>query len=170
LIAVLERAGFGRSGALLAGALVAFSYGFWRNGVEIEVYALSALALVACLGAALRAAERPSARAFRVLGVVSGLAILAHVANVFFAAVVLAVLVLPTAPRRGSYAYVGEYVVSGAVVVAAYGAAIVSLHLTSVHDFWDWMTFESSGGGYCAITPRRLAEAVVGLVRALVGG
>ncbi|MDQ3823800.1 MAG: DUF2723 domain-containing protein, partial [Actinomycetota bacterium] len=91
---LLRRVGLERTGAAVGAGTAAFSYAFWRNAVDAEVYALSALALVGCLAAAWSAARAPSARTFGILGAANGIAILAHVTNVLFAIVAGAALAL----------------------------------------------------------------------------
>jgi hypothetical protein len=155
---------------------VAFSYGFWRNAVDAEVYALSAVALVGCLAAAWAATQRPSARAFAVLGLANGVAVLAHVTNVLFAAAAaLAVLLasrgLRTATRsrlRWGAAYAGA---AAAVVVPVYGLAAALHGLGSASEFRGWFT-ERSGqaGDFGTIGFGNVARAAFGSARALVGG
>ena len=172
LAGILLRAGVSRAATLVACGIIAFSYGFWKNSVEVEVYTLSAFALVLSLGAALRAVERPSSRSFAVLGLANGLAVLAHATNVLFAAVAIAALVLarPDGPGRAVVRWFGAYAgVACAVVIPVYGVAAGVRRLGSPREFWDWLTAETGGGSYGQVDLGALKEAVVGCSRALVG-
>ena len=173
---LLRTVGFGRLGAAAACGLVAWSYGFWWNAVEPEVYALSAVALVGSLAAAWSAALRPGPRAFAVLGLANGAAVLAHVTNVLFACVAGAALVVavrgldakPARAFRWGAAYAGAAVL---VVVPAYAVAAAAHGLGSPVEFSSWFT-ERSGeaGDFGAFGSSNLAEAGFGSGRALVGG
>lgn len=71
--------------ALSGAALLGLSYAFWYYAVEVEVYTLAALFLIACLDQIARLLERPSAAGFALLGLLHGLAILFHQTNVLLA-------------------------------------------------------------------------------------
>lgn len=173
LARILLRAGIRRPAVLVACGIVAFSYGFWRNGVDVEVYALSALTLVAALGVALHAVERPSTRSFALLGLLNGLAVLAHATNLLFGAVAIGALLLARGerPLRAVGRWLAAYAVTAAaVVVAVYATAAATLRLGSPREFWSWLTVETQGpGGYGRISPGAVKNAVVGGGRALVG-
>jgi Dolichyl-phosphate-mannose-protein mannosyltransferase len=172
LARILLRGGVSRAVTLVACGIFAFSYGFWRNSVEVEVYTLSAFALVLSLGAAWRASERPSVRAFAVLGVANGLAVLAHVTNVLFAAVAIAAMLLAQRERPLAEAsrWFGAYAGAAcAVVVPVYAIAAGVLDLGTPRKFWDWLTAETGGGSYGQIGLGAVKNAVVGCARALVG-
>jgi hypothetical protein len=173
---LLRHAGCSALAAAAGCGTVAFSYGFWRNAVDAEVYALSAVALVGCLAAAWAATQRPSARAFAVLGLVNGAAVLAHVTNVLFAAAAGVAVVLVArrlgeaaqSPVRWGAAYAGAV---AAVVVPVYGLAAAVHGLGSPPEFWRWFT-ERSGrtGDVGTVGLGHLARAAFGSARALVGG
>lgn len=173
---LLRRAGFGRSAAALTCGMAAFSYAFWRNAVEAEVYAFSAAALVGCFAAACVAARTGGARAFTVLGLANGAAVLAHVTNVLFAVVAGAALWLVAGSRRTGRRdvprWAAAYAVGGSlVVVPAYALAAVVHRLASPAEFWRWFT-ERSGqaGDFGTIGLSNLAQGTFGSARALVGG
>ena len=173
---LLRRVGLTRLSAAVACGMVAFSYAFWRNAVEPEVYALSALTLVASLAAAWTASRAPAARAFAVLGIANGAAVLAHVTNVLFAVVALAAVVLAMREARASLAtaarwgaaYVGA---ATAVVVPAYAVAAVLHRLDSPGEFSRWFT-ERSGqpGDFGTLALSNVPRAAFGSARGLVGG
>jgi hypothetical protein len=172
---LLRAAGADVVGAAAASGIAGFSYAFWRNAVDVEVYALSALALVACLAAAWWAVRAPAARAFAVLGLANGVAVLAHATNVVFAAVAAAAVLLAMRRRdarpaavRWSAAYAGA---ATAVVVPAYAIAAVVHGLGSPAEFWRWFT-ERSGqpGDFGTVAFSSVTRGVFGAARGLVGG
>ncbi|MEA2353699.1 MAG: hypothetical protein QOJ14_2113, partial [Thermoleophilaceae bacterium] len=118
--------GFGVGAAAVTCGILCLSYGYWYYSGEAEVYILSAVVLIVCFVAAHRAATEPSPRAFALLGLATGVAVLAHDTNVLFATVAAAAL-LTAAPRIGRRALVrcaASYAAAaGAVVAAAYAAA-----------------------------------------------
>jgi Protein of unknown function (DUF2723) len=161
---------------IVACGILAFSYGFWRNSVDVEVYTLSAALLVASLAAAVSAVDRPSNRSFAVLGLVNGAAVLAHVTNILFGAVAIAALVLArrrAQPRVRVGALFASYLAAASsVVVAVYATAAGVLRLSSPSKFWNWLTAETGTGGarYGQINAAAVKDAIVGSGRALVGG
>lgn len=76
------RAAAGITAALLLGA----SYAYWYYAVEVEVYTIAALFLIAALGIMLALARAPTLRLAAALGAVQGLAVLFHQTNVLLAA------------------------------------------------------------------------------------
>jgi MFS family permease len=172
LARTLLRGGVSRASTLVACGILAFSYGFWHNSVEVEVYTLSAFTLVLAFGAAWRASERPSFRAFAALGVANGLAVLAHATNVLFAAVAIAAMLL--ARRARPLAEVGRWfaaysAAACAVVVPVYAVAAGVLGLGTPKKFWDWLTVETGGASYGQFGLGAVKDAIVGCGRALVG-
>lgn len=172
LARLLRRGGVSRAAVLVACGIFAFSYSFWRNGVEVDVRVLSAFFLVLSLGAAWRAIERPSVRAFAILGVLNGLAVLAHVTNVLFAGVAITAMLLARRgrPPAALGRWFGGYAATAcAVVVPVYALAAVVRDLGTPKKFWDWFTAETHGGSYGQINVGAVKDAVVGCGRALVG-
>ena len=171
LVFLLLSVGVGPSGVLAAAGLVAFGYGYWRNGVVVEVYSLSALLLIASLLFAQRAWRRPTPSSFALVGIVSGLAVLAHVTNVLFGFVVVLAVMLARSESFGvRMRWVAIYgTVASAVVIAGYAAAAVTLRLRTPDAFWSWFTV-TTGEGYGNVTPKMAIEASAGIGRALIGG
>jgi len=172
---LLRAAGAVPLAAAAGSGIAAFSYAFWRNAIDVEVYALSALALVICLAAAWRAALVPSARAFAVLGVANGVAVLAHATNIVFAVVAAAAVLLAARGRDlGSAAlrwFAAYASAAAAVVVSGYAGAAVAHGLGSPGEFRRWFT-ERSGqpGDFGTIGLENVPRGVFGAARALVGG
>jgi hypothetical protein len=80
---------------LLAGlgaVLLGSAYAFWYYAVEVEVYTIAALFLIAALGLMLELTRRPGLALAVALGVVHGLAVLFHQTNVLLSVPALAAL------------------------------------------------------------------------------
>jgi hypothetical protein len=88
----------GSGWAPLAGAtgalLLATSYAYWYYAVEVEVYTIAAVFLVACLWLLLALAHEPSPRLAAALGLAQGCAVLFHQTNVLLCAPALVALAL----------------------------------------------------------------------------
>ena len=167
----LRWAGLSRLVAFTATGLLASSYGFWRNSVEVEVYALAALALVIMLAAALRAADRADARSFALLGVCHGAAVLAHFTSVLLAGMVIAALVLA---RRRAHAelmpMLGAYAATASgVLIAGYAVAIAFVGIDSPGAFDEWFRASGDAEQYGNASPTALVEGVIGAGRAFLG-
>ena len=165
--------GLSRLVAFTAAGLLAFSYGFWRNSVEVEVYALASLTLVIMLAAALRAVDRADSTSFALLGLCHGAAVLAHSTSVLLAGMVVAALVLASRRPSGEFTrMLGAYVATVSVVVAAgYGAAIAVVGIDSPDAFGEWFTSSADPGQYGDASPSALVgEGVVGAARGFIGG
>jgi hypothetical protein len=170
---ILRRAGQTRLVAATACGVLAFSYGFWWNDVEGDVYALSAFAAILCLGLAYRAVEQPTSRSFALLGIANGVAVLAHTANVFFAGVAAAALLLARhmGTLRSWWKPAAAYAATAsAVVISAYAIAAAILHLGSVHEFREWFTRTTGQGQFGHVNAAMFPKGAVADGRALVGG
>ncbi len=163
------------AGSLRAGALAALllgaSYAYWYYAVEVEVYTIAAVFLVAALGLMLALAARPSARLALALGVVQGCAVLFHQTNVLLCAPALAALLLAgraQAPGSGrlrlflAYAFPLALIVGGAYLWVGLG----------VSGFRSWGELASWAAGYTttglwggALDASKLALLGVGLAR-----
>jgi hypothetical protein len=169
--------GFNRTEATVGCGLLAFSYGYWWYSVEVEVYILSTLLLICSLLFAYRGATQPSWKVFAVLGLTYGLAVLAHITNLLFAAVAIVALLLA---KRGLFepqvmrcalAYTGVGIV---VITLPYVTAILAAGLNTPREVYDWLAtyaqndaYGDAWGNWEATT---LPKAAIGVGRALVGG
>jgi len=97
------RPGLGLIGALLLGA----SYAFWYYAVEVEVYTIAALFLIAALGLLLELGRRPTVGLAAQLGAAQGLAVLFHQTNVLLCAPAAVALFLGAARRARGVAAAG---------------------------------------------------------------
>lgn len=163
-------------GRLVAGGacgILAFSYGYWGYSVDVEVYVLSTVLLLVSLMLAHRAAMRPSAGAFLLLGLANGVAVLGHNTNVLFAAVAAVALLIAwrTLPLRDvircGLAYAAG---AAAVVLGSYAIAIPVVGLDSPRAFWDWLTADAQNGQWGYFTKTSGIKVFVGLGRALIAG
>jgi hypothetical protein len=152
--------------------IVAFSYGYWFYSVSAEVYMLSALFIILALFAAYKAIQTPTGRSFALFGAANGFAVLGHSANVLFAFVALAALML-VARRIGLRGVVRCGFAYGlaacGIVVPAYVVAAIVLHLHTPNEVYDWYTAIASTGEWGHLTPKSLPKAALGIERALVG-
>ncbi len=89
----LVRRSTGRSDLALAAALLlGGGYAYWYYAVEIEVYTVATLLLIACLRLMPRLLERPTVREAALLGLAQGGAVLFHQTNALLCAPALLVL------------------------------------------------------------------------------
>jgi Dolichyl-phosphate-mannose-protein mannosyltransferase len=169
---VLRRVGLSRLPVFAAVGLYAASYSFWRNGVEAEVYTLSALALVLALLALIDAVDRLDHRSFALLGFAYGIAVLMHFTNVVFGAAVMTALVLVRrrVATRELVSLGGAFAtVAASVVITGYAIAAIWLGLGSVGEFREWFTESTGEGQYGNLSPTAVAQGIVGGGRALIG-
>jgi hypothetical protein len=82
--------------ALACAALLGCSYAFWYYAVEVEVYTLAALFLIACLAQIARLLQQPTPRGWALLGALQGGAVLFHQTNVLLCAPVLVAALVAT--------------------------------------------------------------------------
>ncbi len=153
--------------------ILAFAYGYWGYSVDVEVYVLSTLLLIISLAAAWHAAMHPSPRAFALLGVANGFAVLGHNTNALFGFVALTAVAIAsrTQPPRAVGRYVLSYAAGGvAVVVPLYALAIPVVGLHSPREFYDWLTAYAQSGDWGYWSAQSGPKAVVGVTRALIGG
>lgn len=87
---ITDRAALAVCGAVLLGG----SYAYWYYAVEVEVYTIAALFLVACLWLLVRLVRSPTAGLCVQLGLFQGLAVLFHQTNVLLCVPVAAALLL----------------------------------------------------------------------------
>ncbi len=154
-------------GALLLGG----SYAYWYYAVEVEVYTIAALFLIAALWLMLELAQRPAQLPAAGLGLIQGLAILFHQTNVLlsFPALVSLWLGLQTTPpaastrRRAAPVLLLAYATPLALVV---GGAYLWVGL-GVSGFRSWEALFRWAAGYT--TTGYWGGAVDGTRLALLG-
>jgi hypothetical protein len=168
---LMRRLGGGRLAAFAACGVLTTSYAYWRNGNDVEVFALSALFVVGSLLALQRALEAPSPRAFAVVGVVMGLATVAYLPNLLLVFGGAAALWLTRAAgglgRRALALLAG----GAAICVPLYLIAFADRGLWSYSEIHDWAT-QSSGAKATTghLDLGALKKGVVGGGRSFVGG
>jgi hypothetical protein len=163
------RAGLPRGIAAAATTGAAVSYGVWFYSVSVEVYLLPLVLLLACL--LVLTAPEVSVRTMAVVGVVNGLAVVAHQVNVLFAVVVVAVAARGV-DRRALARRLAAYAASASVLVLAAYAAVIALVVRpkGPGDAADWFTRYTQARGYWQLDVDAPAKAAFGWSRALVGG
>lgn len=163
------RGALGRVAAVAGTAGAGLSFGVWYYSVSVEVYLLSLVLLLATF-VALTTARRTRGTIVAV-GLLNGLAVLGHQANVLFA-VVVAVELGRHVSWRTALARLAAYGAAAAgVVVAAYGAALaLVVRPGSPSEAADWFVRYAQEEGYWHLGPEAPVEAAAGFGRALVGG
>lgn len=152
-------------GALLLGA----SYAYWYYAVEVEVYTIAALFLIAALWLMLELAQRPTPRLALGLGAIQGLAVLFHQTNVLLSlpALVALGMGLRAAPATDAHPRTGPallaYVAPLALLV---GGAYLWVGL-GVSGFRSWEALFRWAAGYT--TTGYWGGAVDGARLALLG-
>lgn len=101
--------------ALAAALLLGTSYAYWYYAVEVEVYTVAVLFLVACLGLLARLLVRPGAGGWAALGLAQALAVLFHQTNV-----------LLCMPAFVAWLVSGPRGWKGAAQLSAYGATLAA--------------------------------------------
>jgi hypothetical protein len=120
-----ERFAVSRDVGVLAGAILATSYGFWRYAVEVEVYVPSILLILATIALLLQGLDRPepSARTFLLAGAVGGLGCLYYQANILPLCLAAPVLLIGEKGHRPLVLYAAA---GAAVTLAGLVAAFVA--------------------------------------------
>jgi len=164
-----RRAALPRPLAAAATAGAGLSYGVWFYSVAVEVCVLPLVLLLATLLTLTRPA--PTVRTFVLAGLLNGLAVVGHQANVLFAAVVLAVA-LRQVDRRAVVERFGAYAASAAAVVVGVYAAVLSLAIrpSSAGEAADWFTRYAQSDDNWNFAPDAPLKAATGLGRSVVGG
>jgi hypothetical protein len=163
------RARLARPIAAAGTAGAALSYGFWFYSVSVEVYVLPVLLLLAAF--VVLTTPALSVRVLVAVGLLNGLAVVAHQMNVLFAAVVVAVAVR-NADRTAVLRRLGAYGATAAATALGAYAAVLALAIKprSVGDATDWTTAYAQQEGYWQFAPSAPISAAVGFGRAIVGG
>ena len=93
LVWLLCRRGLGVWAAIAGGLCLAFSRTFWSQAIIAEVYGLSMLMLILCMGWALQAVERRSGRALLFTAWLVGLGLTAHLNQTLLGPALLALFI-----------------------------------------------------------------------------
>jgi hypothetical protein len=163
------RAQIARPLALAGTTGAALSFGVWFYSVSIEVYLLPLVFLLATV--LVLTSTRLTWRRLVLIGVLNGLAIVAHQVNVLFAVVVIVVIAWgvgrATALRR-----IATYGAAAASVVAGAYAAVLAIAIkpSSPGTAWDWLTRYAQTNGSWRFEPSAPVQAATGFTRAVVGG
>jgi hypothetical protein len=160
--------------ALAGAALLALSYAFWYYAVEVEVYTLAALFLIACLGQIARLLEHPTRRGYALLGMLQGLAVLFHQTNLLLCVPVVAMwLWLSRTAGARSLGPVFPYMIAYGLVLALtvglpYGFVALSSGLTSPDALRGWLlSYAETGWWGGPITANKWALLGAGLSQTL---
>jgi len=128
--------------ALIASISMGFSYAYWYYAVEVEVYTLAVVALIAGLWLMFRIVQTPTWQLSAWLGLVHGFAVLGHQTNVLFAVPALLTIGLSAKTQRLRYQLGVAYVLPlVAVVGSAYlWVAFGVSGMRSWSEVWIWLT------------------------------
>jgi 4-amino-4-deoxy-L-arabinose transferase-like glycosyltransferase len=151
--------------AFLAAGILLFNYGFWYFAVEVEVYHLALVWLIAALALLIELVTQPRRRTAPLLGLALGLAALYHQTNGLLVPVVIAgVLLSPVAWRERLTQLITAGVISAAVV--AIGYALVGFGYNgfrSLGEMRAWMFFFIETGWWGHAVRDRLTDLGAGL-------
>lgn len=166
--------------AALGALLLGVSYAYWYYAVEVEVYTIAALFLIAGLALMLALARRPTVALAAAMGLVQGGAVLFHQTNVLLSVPALVALGVGLSgrdeaaplPRRGrqALALLGAYAAPLALIVAgAYlGVGLGLSGLGSWADLARWATgYTTTGYWGGAVDGAKLALLGKGLAMSL---
>ncbi|HEX6287682.1 MAG TPA: glycosyltransferase family 39 protein [Herpetosiphonaceae bacterium] len=151
--------------ALTAAGLLLFNYGVWYFSVEVEVYLLALVWLLAALALLIELVTQPRRRTAPLLGISLGLAALYHQTNGLLVPVVIAgVLLSPTVWRER----IKQVLISGSLAgtIVALGYALVGFGYNgyrSLSQLRDWMFFFVETGWWGHATRDRLTDLGAGL-------
>ncbi|MBC8075377.1 MAG: glycosyltransferase family 39 protein, partial [Chloroflexales bacterium] len=151
--------------ALAAALLLGASYAYWYYAVEVEVYTVAVLFLVACLGLLAQLLVRPSAGVWAALGLAQSLAVLFHQTNVLLCVPAL-VAWLVSGPRgwKGAAQLVAYAATLAVGVGMGYGAAALLGGLHSWAMFAAWATsYARTGWWGGALTASKWTNLAKGL-------
>jgi hypothetical protein len=162
------RAALPRTLAAAGTAGAALSYGVWFYSVSVEVYLLPLTLLLATFLALTTPHLTP--RTMIWVGLLNGLAVIAHQINVLFAVVVLAT-VTQAVDRSAAARYIATYAATAAAAVgAAYGAVLAfAIRPGSASEAGDWFTRYAHESVW-HFEPTAPVQAAAGFARSLVGG
>lgn len=163
-------------GALVAAVLLGGSYAYWYYAVEVEVYTVAALFLIACLGVMARMLHTPTLRGAVLLGAAAAGAILFHQTNVLLAVPVGVLLLLAHDGRFTAALWRQAAACAGTVVLLVGGVYVyVGFAVSRFATLGEWLAWMMGYAqtGYWGGTTATLPGLMTGLSSALahpVGG
>lgn len=151
--------------ALTAAGLLLFNYGVWYFSVEVEVYMLALVWLLAALALLIELVTQPRGRTAPLLGVCLGFAALYHQTNGLLVPVVIAGMLLSRLSWRER---IKRLVISGSIAgtIVALGYALVGFGYNgyrSLSQLREWMFFFVETGWWGHATRDRLTDLGAGL-------
>lgn len=151
--------------ALTAAGLLLFNYGVWYFSVEVEVYILALVWLLAALALLIELVTQPRTRTAPLLGVSLGLAALYHQTNGLLVPVVIAGMLLSPLSWRER---IKRLVISGTIAggIVALGYLLVGFGYNGYRSFSqlrEWMFFFIETGWWGHATRDRLTDLGAGL-------
>ncbi|MBV9790818.1 MAG: glycosyltransferase family 39 protein [Chloroflexi bacterium] len=151
--------------ALTAAGLLLFNYGVWYFSVEVEVYILALVWLLAALALLIELVTQPRTRTAPLLGVSLGLAALYHQTNGLLVPVVIAGMLLSPLSWRER---IKRLVISGSLAgaIVALGYLLVGFGYNGYRSFSqlrEWMFFFVETGWWGHATRDRLTDLGAGL-------
>ena len=151
--------------ALTAAGLLLFNYGVWYFSVEVEVYILALVWLLAGLALLIELVTQPRTRTAPLLGVSLGLAALYHQTNGLLVPVVIAGMLLSPLSWRER---IKRLVISGTIAggIVALGYLLVGFGYNGYRSFSqlrEWMFFFIETGWWGHATRDRLTDLGAGL-------
>ncbi len=151
--------------AFLAAGVLLFNYGVWYFGVDVEVYHLALVWLLACLALMLELVTRPRPRTAPLLGACLGIAALYHQTNGLLVPVVVAAALLSPSPLRVRIrGLLLAGAISAAVVIAGYAVVAFGVNgIRTLDDLREWMFFFINTGWWGHATRDRLTDLGAGL-------
>jgi hypothetical protein len=157
-----------RLGATFAALGLMLSYGYWSEANDVEAYAAAMVALLATVRLALSFASSPTLARAAATGLLLGVAVLCHLEHVLLSPFVAVYLFTHARRPRRFLPPALALVIGGALSLAAYAYAALVVRGHDPHAALKWILtaqhgFVSTGGPY------RLADAVYGLAKSLVG-
>jgi len=151
--------------AFMAAGVLLFNYGVWYFGVEVEVYHLALVWLLACLALMIELVTQPRTRTAPLLGLCLGIAALYHQTNGLLVPVVAAAVLLSPSPLRArTRGLLLAGAISAAVVAAGYAVVALGVNgIRTLHDLKEWMFFFVNTGWWGHATRDRLTDLGAGL-------
>lgn len=139
-----------RAAGALAGLLLGASYAYWYFAIEVEVYTIAAVLLVAALWLMLLLARKPALGLAVALGLIQGLAVLFHQTNVLLSLPALVALAFglhaveqPVVRRRAA----GLLAAYGLPLALIVGGAYLGVGL-GLSGLWGWGELFGWAAGY----------------------